>query len=198
MSISLYISDIGEILPDDFHLVSPERAKKAERYKMPDDRRRCIAGGILTDRFVGGEITENGFGKPISSNGVRFNLSHSGSYVLLAVSDSEVGCDIERVRDVDPLKLGRVVFCVRELELIERASDKTAAFFTLWTKKEALLKCMGKGFHRPAKSVDVSGESFCEDSKIYRFQTLRLSDYVISVCSEAYQPACEPEPIKLK
>ncbi len=181
----LYLSSINCVAPAHINLISPERAEKAKRYKMEDDQKRCVLGGLLLRRFLGDtQIADNGFGKPIAENGVCFNLSHSGEYALLAVDSQNIGCDIERIKTVPFEKIGKIVFCEKEMEKIKSSPDKAGEFFTLWTKKEALLKCIGEGFHREAKSVDVSGDVFRENGGEYRMKTYCFSDYVISVCSQ--------------
>ena len=181
----LYIADINCVKPDDINKISPERRKKAERYRFEDDKKRCILGGLLTRRFLGDTgIYLNKSGKPMAENGVCFNISHSGDYVLFAVDDKPIGCDIEKPKVVPYERMGKVVFCENEMDKIKNSPDKQGEFFALWTKKEALLKCMGEGFHRPAKSVDVSGEEFSENGVTYRLKTYVFADYVISVCTE--------------
>lgn len=192
--MKLYLSNISEVLPRHRELLTPERLQKADRYKMPDDKKRCVAGGVLLRHFLGDtRIMDNGYGKPIAENGPAFNLSHSGDWIALAIGEDEVGCDIEKPKFVSYEKMGRIVFTENELAKIRGAQDKMSAFFTLWTKKEALLKCMGEGFHRPAKSVDVSGEEFSENGVTYRLKTYVFADYVISVCTEGEDFAEEIE-----
>ena len=182
--MKLYLSNISEAVPRHRELLTPERLQKADRYKMPDDKKRCVAGGVLLRHFLGDtRIMDNGYGKPIAENGPAFNLSHSGDWIALAIGEDEVGCDIEKPKFVSYEKMGRIVFTENELAKIRGAQDKMSAFFTLWTKKEALLKCMGKGFHRPAKSVDVSGDRFFDGEKCYFLKTVSFSDYVISACA---------------
>lgn len=194
----IFLADIAQVKPEDIARVSPERAEKARRFRMPDDRRRSIAAGLLLQRLLPGEmITANEYGKPVSENGAQFNLSHSGQYAAMALGKAEVGVDLEAVRPVETLKMGKIVFCQSELELLQGASDRIGVFFDLWTKKEALLKCMGKGFHRGAKSVDVSGDRFCEDGVTYYLKTYRFSDYVMSVCSTENSFPAAPEFIDL-
>ena len=136
------------------------------------------------NKFLGGaKITVNEFGKPECDNGLCFNISHSGSYVLFALSDSEVGCDIEEIRFLNGIRLGKIVFCDNEMKLLGNAFDRLGTFFELWTKKEALLKCMGDGFHRGAKSVDVSNGKFSENQTEYYMKQYKFSDYEISLCS---------------
>ena len=180
----LYLADIAQVKPEDIARVSPERAEKARRFRMPDDRRRSITAGLLLQKLLPGvSIVTNEYGKPEAENGTRFNLSHSGQYAAIAVGEAEVGVDLEAIRPVESLKMGKIVFCQAEMELLNGAGDRLGVFYDLWTKKEALLKCMGKGFHRGAKSVDVSRDRFCEDGVTYYFKTYRFSDYVLSVCS---------------
>ena len=182
--MKLYLSNISGVQPRHRDLLSPERLKKADRYKMPGDKKRCIAGGVMIRRILGDtQITDNGRGKPVAANGTAFNLSHSGDWVLLAVGEGEVGCDIEYPKLVSYEKMGRIVFTENELRLVKEARDKMGEFFRLWTKKEALLKCIGDGFHRPAKSVDVSGNSIADGNRVYYLKTIVFSDYVISVCA---------------
>lgn len=182
--MKIYLADIASVLPRHREYISPQRLQKTLRYRIPDDQKRCIAGSVLLRYFLGDTaILDNGFGKPVAENGVCFNLSHSGGWVLLAVDDRDVGCDIESVCFVDAARMGKIVFTDRECRMVETAPDKTGVFFDLWTKKEALLKCMGKGFHREAKSVEVCGDRFADGEITYYMKTKRFADYTVSVCS---------------
>lgn len=193
----LYIAEIKDVKPDHINQINAGRKKKAERYKLKDDKKRCVLGGLLMRDFLGDtEIYEDKNGKPLAKNGVCFNLSHSGEYVALAVSDFAVGCDIEKLKIVPCEKMGKLVFCENEMDKIKSSPETTGEFFRLWTKKEALLKCMGNGFHRPPKSVDVSGDTFEENGRTYYFKTIEFSDYVISLCAIGSDFADEIEFVK--
>ncbi len=194
----LFLADINDIQPQHIRLVSKERAEKAERYKKTDDKKRCIASGLLIKRFLGDiKITENEFGKPETDNGSFFNISHSGKYVLLAIADCEVGCDIEKMHFVKAEQTGKLVFCQNELDKIKSADDKLRAFFDLWTRKESFLKCIGEGFHRKAKSVDVSSGDFEDNGKHFYLKTWNFSDYTLSVCSQKNEFPSQIELIRL-
>ena len=74
----------------------------------------------------------------------RFNLSHSGDDIALLVSDEgEVGCDLEVIR---PRKnwprLAETLFSDDERREIEACpvDDRLAAFWQIWTRKEARVK----------------------------------------------------------
>jgi 4'-phosphopantetheinyl transferase len=90
------------------------------------------------------QTNENG--KPFFANAaVRFNLSHSGSTVVAAFSDSEVGVDIEtRGRCRDFVAIANRFFHPCEAEAVSRARDE-GQFLRLWTGKEAMLKLSGAG-----------------------------------------------------
>ncbi len=182
--IRLYITSIDEINLCRVGEIDAQRAEKAGRLRFDDDKKRCIAGGLFIKRFFGDtEITYGKFGKPEAANGMYFNLSHSGEYVLFALSDSEIGCDIEKIKAVAVERLGRIVFCDSEMSSIKSADDKLKNFFRLWTRKESLLKCIGEGFHRQSKSVDISGDTFTENGITYHFASREYGMYIISVCS---------------
>lgn len=181
----LFLADIRSVNPEHIYEISKERADKVRRLKMPDDKKRCIAGGLLINHFLNGaKISVNEFGKPVADNGMYFNISHSGDYVLFALSESEIGCDIEKMHYVNAQRTGKLVFCENEMKKIISATDRLRAFFDLWTRKESLLKCIGEGFHRKAKSVDASCEVYREDGICYYLKTWNFADYTISVCSQ--------------
>lgn len=119
-------------------------------------------------------------GKPYAEGAAFFNISHSGSFAAAAVSDFEVGVDIERIRAVN-LKIADK-FCGDEREYILSAENREKAFFEIWTAKEAYLKKCGTGLTVPLDSFSVIGRkdirSFCYE------------DYIITVCAEEAPRFC--------
>lgn len=71
-------------------------------------------------------------GKPLT-DGAFFSVSHSGDVAACAVSDREVGLDVEKLRPV-PKRLGRALDCTETAE----------SFWQQWTRREAALKCRGE------------------------------------------------------
>ncbi|MEU8591483.1 4'-phosphopantetheinyl transferase superfamily protein [Streptomyces sp. NPDC048664] len=87
-------------------------------------------------------------GRPSLDDGsVHFSLSHSGPMVLLALSSTPVGADIERLPD--PQTVADVVRMLHPKEIAELRALDTAegplAFARVWTRKEAYLKGLGTG-----------------------------------------------------
>jgi len=126
------------------------------------DRRRSVAAWLLLRQMLAERgldadsltITENEFGKPDfdSSLGVHFSLSHAGDRVMAAVSDAEVGCDVERIVPIDD---GMLKMALAESELASLAAFSGAArdraFIRLWVRKESYAKAVGRGL-----DVDLS------------------------------------------
>ncbi len=85
---------------------------------------------------------------------IRFNLSHSGSLALCAVSDGEVGVDMETVR---PRRAGLPRFALTPAEYAEYLQNGGTweAFYTLWTRKEAWYKYTGEGIHPHPSKLSV-------------------------------------------
>ena len=136
----IFLADISNVSLEHSLLLDSQRRQRVDRYRLLDDKKRCITSGLFIKRFFGDKcIRINEWGKPFAPDGGCFNISHSGSYVLFALSDFEIGCDIERLRFVDPLKTGRAVFGETERQYITDSHDKIGSFLKLWTKKESLL-----------------------------------------------------------
>nr|WP_304976318.1 4'-phosphopantetheinyl transferase superfamily protein [uncultured Acetatifactor sp.] len=74
-----------------------------------------------------------------------FNLSHSGDYVLCAVSSAEIGTDIQQHCGKNVERLARRFFTEREAAALEQAGDEGKAVYRLWARKEAYGKLTGKG-----------------------------------------------------
>jgi 4'-phosphopantetheinyl transferase len=158
------------------NVLSDDEAERASAFHFDLHRNRfiCCRGSLRTIlsgylhcapqevRFEYGQ-----HGKP-SVDGLHFNVAHTNGLGLVAVStSSEVGVDVEAVRwlqDFDEL-VARF-FCPREAQVFARLPNdlKPAAFFNLWTRKEALLKATGEGIAYSLNRVDVTflpGEPPC-------------------------------------
>jgi 4'-phosphopantetheinyl transferase len=96
-------------------------------------------------------------GKP-EVQGLRFNISHSGGRGLIALSQVEVGADIELPRPRRTDDIARRFYAPGEIERLFRLTDpaaRQAEFFRLWTCKEAFLKATGEGLSRSTRSYEI-------------------------------------------
>src|SRR5262249_21913534 len=101
-------------------------------------------------------------GKPYidGATSLRFNLSHTDEIAVVAVGCSgEVGGDEEAMRVQFFVGEGRAWCTEGGRESAQRAAsaaDKSATFFRLWTRKEAVLKADGRGLDATLEKIDVS------------------------------------------
>jgi 4'-phosphopantetheinyl transferase len=159
-------------------LLSPEERKRADRFRFEVQRNRFVVGrGLLRVilgrycdipperlRFNYGpkgkpELTPGEGARP-TGGALHFNLAHSEGLGVLAVTQTgPVGVDVEQVRRL--LEFRELVgqfFSVREAAEFSRLEreQQPAAFFNLWTRKEALLKATGEGIGHSLNRVEVS------------------------------------------
>ena len=178
----------------------PLRFGRAERLSGRAAALGSIAGGALIARVLGAredEISRGVCGKPyLTGGGRQFSLAHSGGYALLAVSDGEIGADIEApgvCRD----DAARRAFTADELEWMRADPDKR--FFELWTAKESLVKLDGRGLSLGLQSFSAL-ELVREGAMSFRgrrvFGCAAVYDgYRIALC--AYEKLCAPALIQL-
>ena len=129
--------------------ISQRKESKIGRLLL-DKAMKNLDAGEYTVIYIGNE-------KPVlkSEKGLYFNISHSDDYVTVAISYSEVGCDIQEIRPYNPRVAGRN-YCERETEIIENSDNKDEVFIRLWALKESILKFTGKGLSGGLSSYDFS------------------------------------------
>lgn len=112
-----------------------------------------------------------------------YNLSHSGDYVALAISDAPVGIDIQQKRPYTDSLVKRF-FSEVEATVYESAKkqlfrDRETLFYTLWCRKEAYGKLLGTGL-----TEDVLKRNMLEDVGVHLYEYGELPGYCICVCSK--------------
>jgi 4'-phosphopantetheinyl transferase len=152
-------------------VLSPDEARAAARFHGPTLQARAIIAHAALRAILARYLplspeqlafARGAFGKPYlaAHPGLRFNLSHAGDLVLIAVAAGrDVGIDVEQVRDdLDVARLAEFAFSPSEVAALERVvpEQRAAAFYAGWTRKEAYVKARGLGFSLPLKSFAVS------------------------------------------
>lgn len=102
------------------------------------------------DKFVP-NVKKQESGKPYLLNSVKyFNISHSQQFVVCAISDNEVGIDIQFHKKDDIENVARRMMSVIEWQEFQMTVNKSKYFYDLWAQKESYLKYTGEGL-----SVDM-------------------------------------------
>ena len=124
-------------------------------------------------------------GKPVfrEQPELHFNLSHSGSLALCALSEEPVGVDIEQIRPRRPGLAEYVLSPEEQLWYRDHGTDD-AALLLLWTRKEAWCKRSGKGLTFPVREITPPLPGTSDELRSYRGD-----GGVASVCGCAPLPA---------
>ena len=124
------------------------------------------------------------YGKPYLKNiMLQFSLSYTHGAYIIALSDGEIGADIELLRAAKPHVANRCFTDSENRYLHQDARLFDRRFYKLWTQKEAYLKYTEQGFYQPLKNIDVLSQSIC--SILY---TLTDDDVIISLCGRNIHP----------
>lgn len=197
--VQLYILNVENLKDPLGHLevlegLSKERQEKILRYKQEHSRKQGLGAALLLKHVLNAHglsmdnITYGKNGKP-QIEGLHFNLSHSGDVVICAVSDKEVGCDIEKISDVKEGIADRF-FTEKEVGYLNSFSiiEKQQEFFRLWTIKESYMKLTGEGMSLPLSGFEVI---IGEGIQIYRegqlcpcvIKEYEIEGYKLAVCA---------------
>ena len=186
-----------------FDSLSAERKEKVCRYRFLKDRVLSIGAEVLlrkalTDCGIVIPEIRYGFetdGKPFIKGleRVDFNISHSEDLVMVAVSENRIGCDIEKMTDID-LDIVKKFFFREEYEDIAALPDseeRNGLFFRYWTLKESFMKVTGLGMKLPLDSFSIiigkNGTAVRQnvDSKNYDFAEINaFPGYKCALCVE--------------
>lgn len=153
--------------------LSPDELERAERFHFDRDRNLFIASRGMLREVLGSywqtspaqlAFTYNPQGKPSLNSFVpfplHFNVTHSAGLILIAVTRvCPIGIDVEPARAMnDSEKIAREFFSAREVSELNSLPEeqRAAAFFNLWTRKEACLKATGDGLSERISEMEIS------------------------------------------
>ncbi len=206
--IDAYFLDVNN-LNDDllfkkyYDNTSNTRKNKIDRLEYREDKNLSLGASILIDfglkKFGLNEYNmqygELKCGKPYFFNkpSIFFNVSHSYDKVMVTFSDTEIGCDIERIKTID-LNIAKRFFCEKEYNYIISKNNQYEienSFFKIWTVKESFAKLKGEGLSLKFNSFNLqfldgiikSTQNF--DGDYYYFNEIDAFDgYKTAICSE--------------
>lgn len=141
--------------------------ERLSAYRRDDDKARFLLGCTIVRRVLANRLslppakvrldrTCPECGKPhgkVRADGVELSVTHSGDLVGVAVSESPVGLDVEKVDpalDVDGL--AGISLSDTELAALPH-TDRARAFTTYWTRKEAVVKATGDGLRIDLRTI---------------------------------------------
>lgn len=155
---------------------------KNDAYEHNSVKRVILQSGALEMEMPDVNFAYGNDGKPYFSNypQFHFSISHSGDYAVCAVSEKEVGVDIQEIR---PVKTDIAKRFFTEDEKAWIAQD-ARHFFRIWSAKESYVKLTGRGMAEGLTTFTADMEA----GRIRQEQTAYLKEYeapehyVLTVC----------------
>ena len=179
--IRLYIADTGG-LDIDSALKRVSEIRRSKVLRLPDDekKRQSLGAELLLQRAVGRtEYSLGKNGKPFfEGSPLRFSLAHSGPYAVCAVSDSDIGADIEAPREGSE-RLAARFFASDEHRLVAESPQPDREFCRLWVLKESLIKARG------GRLADMAGFSVADGVDGFCLRSFEHESYFIGLCVKA-------------
>lgn len=158
---------------------NPENAGLVPRWATADDRDYASQKGRKGERslfaraalrrllqhvtgFSGWRLALEGNGKPYLLDhdglpGPSISLSHGGDWVVVATGSTErrIGVDVEPHKPRDVMSLAQASFGPAEQRMVSEGGE--AAFYRLWTLREAMGKATGQGLSWAADGINHIG-----------------------------------------
>lgn len=193
------IKNINDFNKDDinnFYDKIPKLKKdKIYKFKNYESKVRSIVGEIiLKELLVKKNISYNSldyyineYGKPyLKDNTTFFNISHSFDYVITAISDNEVGIDIEKIRKT-PIKIINQFATEKEKEYILSSNNNIEErIFKIYTLKEAYFKMLGTNLNNilEVEFIIKNDKIYCNDENIKVGFINDIKGYIIAYCEK--------------
>ncbi len=193
------IKNINDFNKDDinnFYDKIPKLKKdKIDKYKNYDTKVRSIVGEILLKNLLSkSNISYNSldyyineYGKPYLKNiNIFFNISHSFDYVITAISNNEIGIDIEKIRKT-PLNIINQFATEKEKAYILSTNNNIEErIFKIYTLKEAYFKMLGTNLNNilEVEFIIKNNNIYCNDEKVKMGFIDDIKGYIIAYCEK--------------
>lgn len=176
------------------------RQKRVDNYAYQEDKIRSVAAftlliKLLDDNKISyspNDFKIDEYGKLyLDKVDIYLNLSHSGQYVIAAISDAPIGVDVERVdADKNVKEIIKYVLDIEETKEFNQSKDQIGFFYFTWSKKESYIKCVGKGLSMGMSTINLS------KLKDYKFQCFKKENHQFAICYVA-KPVINLQEIEL-
>ena len=198
--VKIYTMDIRTLsdpadCPQVLDGLGKQRSEKILKCKQEKSRKQSLGAGLLLKQCfdeLGIEmdaITYNVKGKP-EVEGSYFNLSHSEDYVILAVGEMQIGCDIEKIQSGRE-GIAKRYFTEAENRYLEtfEGEARIQEFYRIWTIKESYTKMTGEGMTFSKSLPEVRFEEeiciYQDGSKVScTIKEYDMEGYKCAVCIE--------------
>ena len=187
-------------LAKSFKLLSLNRRDKVDNFRFERDKKLSSGAYLLLKKLLDEYGLTNPtfkfgkYGKAYISNSenIYFNLSHSSKLVVCAISDREVGVDVEYIDPTIDLNIAKNYFYNSEYENIMNSKNPSDEFFKYWVLKESYMKYTGLGFNLKLDSFEIlmDNEIRLKNDDNLQFSLFDIDGYKLAVCSKYKAEKC--------
>lgn len=182
----------AQIFSSNLSLLPKILQQKILLYKNKKEQQLRICGKLMLLQLLNESDTIKDYGlndiqydeynKPFFKENFHFSIAHSEDVVLCAASkQNRLGIDVEKIKPIDVLLL-KDMFSIDEWLTIEQEDYNLEYFYYLWTRKEAVLKVIGKGVFEEMKKIEVLKDKILYESEQYTIYDLPIDEaYFIAV-----------------
>ena len=173
-----------------YELKKQKRKEKIDFYKFDKDKKLSCAAYLLLQKLLDEEgITQPEFkigkyGKAYICNyeDIYFNLSHSKKIVSCAISNKEIGVDVEYNDPTIDLNIAKSYFYNSEYENIMKSDNPSNEFFKYWVLKESYMKYTGLGFNLDLNSFEIiiDDEIKLKNDNSVKFNLFNIEEYKLA------------------
>ena len=170
------------------HYLPRWRRRRLERLRYAPAREASLGAGLLW-RYV---MEQHGVhpeepvrflqaGKPVFAQreDLHFSLSHSGPYAMCAISDCQIGADVQQIKPVHMSVARRFHFRERDWLAEQPHEEQNRAFFRIWTRKEAWVKAVSRD-----QLLSMDEEDVIHGADGWQFGEYWLDEeYLATVCA---------------
>lgn len=178
-----------------YSLVSKSRQEKIDFYRFDKDKKLSAGAYLLLKRLLSEvnikdfKIKIGKYEKPYllsQDENIYFNLSHSSKMVLCAISDKELGVDIENIDHEIDLNIAKNFFYNEEYRSIMNCDNPSDEFFKYWVLKESYMKYTGLGMNLKLDSFEIVIGDYIklkDSNEDLIFNLFEIEDYKIGIAS---------------
>ncbi|OGT45838.1 MAG: hypothetical protein A3E83_00480 [Gammaproteobacteria bacterium RIFCSPHIGHO2_12_FULL_41_20] len=182
-------------------LLSKDEITRANHFYFQTHKQRFIAAHGILRKLLSlylnikpqeVQFSYNQYGKPFlpatNHSILQFNLAHSHEMAVFAFTKHHaIGIDIEKIEQKNHLTLAKRFFSDEEYQYLSQLphSEHTHCFYTIWARKEALIKAIGKGLSISLSSfstVSIDTPKILIENQLWHVQDIPIhSNYAAAI-----------------
>lgn len=190
------IKDFNKKDIDNFYNILPKLKKeKIDKYKHYKTKATSIIGEIILKELLSKynfsynnlDYYINNYGKPYIKNSyLYFNISHSFDYIITAISQKEIGIDIEKIRKTLLNTINHFATENEKKYILSSKNNIEERIFKIYTLKEAYFKMIGSNLNNILNIEFIIKDDIvsCSDNSVKVGFINDIKGYIIAYCEK--------------